>query len=624
MLNGESMYKFETPKDIKKLIRSILELAVLVWVLFIIVKALFTFVEYVPYESSDKKVVSGEDHGFIALSYFGIDREGTPTRISEEKLKSQLGALNDNGYVTITQKDIEDYYKSGTPLPDKSLFLMFEDGRQDTSIYAQKIMEEYNYKATMFTYAEKFDSKDSFFLMPKDLKKLEETGFWEMGSSGYRLSYINVFDRYGRFIGELSSVEYSAMSQYLGRNYNHYLMDFLRDVNGLPMETGSQMKERIYGDYVLLRDAYTEGFGKVPGAYILLHSNTGRFGENDRVSKANEDAISTIFTMNFNREGYSRNDKSSSIYDLTRLEPQANWFTNHLLMRIWDDLPNEEKGNLRFVVGDSTQKERWLLKKGAVEYQKDRERIALTSLPEDTGCLKLIGDGSSNVQLSTVLTGNKLGCQSVILRANDDLTKGVEIMLRNNILYLMQDGEVLEEVDLYDFDGTRKISVEEDKRNSLAGEYAALAKYAVSARQSADYVKMSQKVSALSVSSVEDGAEEYRPQIKLNEMGNRKLDVDLRNDYITVKIDGKPVWEQHSVETSGDNGIYLQSGWTEYGYSQRNIADDVYDGVFEKLEIKDADTGSMLYTYRLTGVEKARQSVKDAFDAVVNWFITNI
>ena len=69
------MYKFETAKDVKKLIRSILELAVLIWVLFVIARALFTFSVYEPYAKDDKEIVSGEDHGFIALSYFGIDRE---------------------------------------------------------------------------------------------------------------------------------------------------------------------------------------------------------------------------------------------------------------------------------------------------------------------------------------------------------------------------------------------------------------------------------------------------------------------------------------------------------------------------------------------------------------------
>lgn len=618
------MYKFETAKDVKKLIRSILELAVLIWVLFVIARALFTFTVYEPYAKDDKEIVSGEDHGFIALSYFGIDREGSSSRISEDRLNKELKALRDNGYVTITQKDIEDYYKNGTPLPDKALYLMFEDGRQDTAIYAQKVMEEYNYKATMFTYAEKFDVVDSFFLMPKDLLKLEQNGFWELGSNGYRLSYINVFDRYGRYIGELNSKEYSAMSKYLGRDYNHYLMDYIRDANDLPMETYSQMRSRISGDYELMKKSYNKGLGKVPSAYILLHSNTGMFGENDKVSEVNEEAIASTFTMNFNREGYSLNNTESSIYDLTRLEPQANWYTNHLLMRIRDDLPKEDKDGILFVVGDKSQNESWQLQRGAVEYQKGDERIVLTSLPEDTGSLKLLKKAPRDIAVETTLKGNKLGLQAVILGADDDGTGGVEVSLQNNVLCLYQDGQVLEEVDLYEFDGTEKISVDEDKRDSLAGEYAALARYAVSAEQSYEYTKMSKEASLMDVPTVKDGAEEYRPQLKLNEPGSRELYIELKDNVLNVKIDGKDVWKAKKVTVKEESNIYLKGAFTEYGYSQRNVVDDVYDAVFDKLQITDPDTGNVLYSYRLTGIDKIIQTVKNVFNKVLNWFIKYI
>ena len=618
------MYKFETAKDVKKLIRSILELAVLIWVLFVIARALFTFSVYEPYAKDDKEIVSGEDHGFIALSYFGIDREGSSSRISEDRLNKELKALRDNGYVTITQKDIEDYYKNGTPLPDKALYLMFEDGRQDTSIYAQKVMEEYNYKATMFTYAEKFDVVDSFFLMPKDLLKLEQNSFWELGSNGYRLSYINVFDRYGRYIGELNSKEYSAMSKYLGRDYNHYLMDYIRDANDLPMETYSQMRSRISGDYELMKKSYNKGLGKVPPAYILLHSNTGMFGENDKVSEVNEEAIASTFTMNFNREGYSLNNTESSIYDLTRLEPQANWYTNHLLMRIRDDLPKEDKDGILFVVGDKSQNESWQLQRGAVEYQKGYERIVLTSLPEDTGSLKLLKKAPRDIAVETTLKGNKLGLQAVILGADDDGMGGVEVRLQNNVLCLYQDGQVLEEVDLYEFDGTEKISVDEDKRDSLAGEYAALARYAVSAEQSYEYTKMSKEASLMDVPTVKDGAEEYRPQLKLNEPGSRELYIELKDNVLNVKIDGKDVWKAKKVTVKEESNIYLKGAFTEYGYSQRNVVDDVYDAVFDKLQITDPDTGNVLYSYRLTGIDKIIQTVKNVFNKVLNWFIKYI
>lgn len=46
------------------------------------------------------------------------------------------------------------------------------------------------------------------------------------------------------------------MMEELGRNYNHYLMDYIRDKNGIPKETYSQMKTRITTDYQLLEEKY--------------------------------------------------------------------------------------------------------------------------------------------------------------------------------------------------------------------------------------------------------------------------------------------------------------------------------------------------------------------------------
>ncbi len=617
------MYRIETKKDKVKLFRSILQLAVLITLLVLVLRALFTFIEYVPYDPADKAVVSGEDHGFVALSYIGVDRESKASRIDEEKLKEHLQALYNNGYVTITQEDIENYYNNGTPLPDKALFLMFEDGRNDTAIYAQSVMEKFNYKGTMFTYAEKFRSEDSMFLMPNDLKELKESGFWEIGSNGYRLAYINVFDRYNRFIGELSSTEYTEMAPYFGRDYNQYLMDYIRDRNDLPVESYSQMRARILGEYDLMEEEYLQGLGEMPKAYTLMHANTGAFGTNDKVSAVNEECIKRLFHMNFNREGYSYNTADVDIYDLTRMQPQSTWYTNHLLMRIKDDLPEEDQDSIQFVTGDVQGQEKWSLEKGAVEY-KD-ELIALTSESDGSGILRLNSDeAQTDVAFSCILKGNVLGYQAVHLRSNEDLTQEVSVVLWDNMLLLTQNGEVLEVVDLYEIDEIPPVSVEEDKRDSMAGEYAAFAHNATSVAASREYKELQDQVESTEVDSVADGAEEYRPAIDINELGERKLEISLVGDHIDVKLDDKEVWTDYKLDHTEAGSICLESACKEYGYSQRNILDDVYDGVFERIEIKDMRSGSVVYSNLSTGVDQVWYQIKIVWDKVINWFIENL
>lgn len=308
-------------KDRIKIFRSLLEWIILISLLIIILKALLSFSEYKPYDS--KNVSDTTDTGFIAVSYFGVDRNGDDTLISAERLNEHLKSLKDNGYVTITQQDILDYYEKGKKLPEKSLFLIFEDGRTDTTIFSQKIIEEYNYKSTILTYSDKFEKEDPKFLKVGDLKSLEKSTYWELGTNGYRLEYINVFDKDLNFLGRMNSLQFSEQSSNIRRDYNHYLMDYIRDEDNVPVESYEEMKDRIDYDYEKSEKIYEEKLGKNPDLNILMHSNTGQFGTNNRASKINEKWIKELYKMNFNREGYSLNTKDNSIYDLTRIDPQS-------------------------------------------------------------------------------------------------------------------------------------------------------------------------------------------------------------------------------------------------------------------------------------------------------------
>lgn len=203
---------------------------------------------------------------------------------------------------------------------------MFEDGRRDTALFSGPLLEKYNYIGTVMSYGNKLKEKDPKFLNAKDIKTLEKSSYYEMGTNGYRLSYINVFDRYDNFLGELSPEEFTSLSKYIDKNYNHYLMDFIRDEHGIPSEDYDQMENRITEDYLLMDEIYKRELGMLPRVYALMHSNTGRFATDKNVSIVNEKLIKQHFSINFNREGSALNDRKTDPYDLTRIQPQAYWY----------------------------------------------------------------------------------------------------------------------------------------------------------------------------------------------------------------------------------------------------------------------------------------------------------
>ena len=622
-------FRFTKNKDRHKKIRTLIEIIILLFACFLLVHLFLHLKTYRPYDAGTVEP-GGKDTGFIALSYFGVDRIGdTSTLIGEDRLREHLAALKDQGYVTITQKDIENYYKNKQPLPKKSLFLMFEDGRRDTAIFAQGTLEYLNYKATMFTYPEKFEKKDSKFLTPDDLKELQGSSFWELGTNGYRLQYINVFDRYNNYIGEIDPLRYAMMQKYLGRKYNHYLMDYIRDKNGMPKESYRQMESRVNYDYEKVRDIYTEQLGFIPEAYTLMHSNTSQFGNNNEISELNEKWMRKLFKMNFNREGFSLNQRNSSIYDLTRMQPQPYWPVNHLLMRIKYDTHND----IHFLEGDKTKQAYWTLLKGASEIKG--EKMYLTTLPESIALSRLKGSKDhKDVQVSVQVEGNSLGSQQIFLRANEKMSTYICVSLANGDLVITenQNGNKKElyRNKLVIIDGNTIPSVEEDKKAAEIGEYETMARYAESTDQGREYAARAETRKQDYAPTVAEGGEPYNGMLSVHQRSNRHLDISLKDDKITVKVDDQEAADNISVDVNSSGSLYLGADWHGgEGWSQRNLADDVYDAVFEKLIVKTntasaSDKQETLFSAELTGWEKVKFNIDQAWEALLSWFLKHL
>ena len=88
-----------------------------------------------------------------------------------------------------------------------------------------------------------------------------------------------------------------------------------------------------------------------------------------------------------------------------------------------------------------------------------------------------------------------------------------------------------------------------------------------------------------------------------------------------VAIDGRVAIENLEVDGEAGERVALLSAWGGYGWSQTNYADDVYDGVFEKVSVTD-DRGTVLYEDVLHGWDAVRRRTTQVWDAVIDWFVT--
>ena len=560
---------------------------------------------------------------FITVSYSGIStsEELESKIVSQRAFEEQMAALHASGYVTISQQDILDYYQRHATLPEKAMFIIFEDGILNTATLAQPSLRKYNYIASMCTYALNLTDINSKFATTQDIKKLLSNTYWELGTNGYRLSYINVFDRYGNYFGHLNTNEFVTIDDYLRRDYNHYLMDFLRDEDRLREETVDEMNARFEFDYSQMHDIYNAELGYVPSLYILMHSNTGAFGNDTLTSAKNRDLLASIFGMNFNRQGSCLNNLESSIFDLSRLQSQAYFSTNHLLMRIKDDTGDD----VAFVTGDENQAAMWYQDKGVTEYKG--HKIILTTDPYDKGQIMLNAGLFSDFDLSVTLQGNKVGVQSIYLRTDRDLEDGVQISLENNNLVvrdLSAGGAELFRLDLFEFDGGATMSEQEHEHNGLVALCEAIIQYDEDAERIAWATERLEKLNNTWPINLAEGGTPYVPDLDISDRDSRAVRVRLLGSRLSVWLDGRTVVENLSVSSDKRGSIALGAEvWKDPDkYSQANLYDDVYDAVFVDPIITDIDDeNTIYYAYQLSDLQKLEEAARKVFQSVTNFFL---
>ena len=92
------------------------------------------------------------------------------------------------------------------------------------------------------------------------------------------------------------------------------------------------------------------------------------------------------------------------------------------------------------------------------------------------------------------------------------------------------------------------------------------------------------------------------------------------------KLDDKSIPQEITVAENGQGGVLLGASWQGEAWSQRNLADDVYDAVFEKFTITTStgkDEEKVLFTTELSGWDKFVFQAKETWESILFWFLRN-
>lgn len=568
-------------KNRRKIIRSIAQLIVVIFLAAILIRVVFLTEKRV-----EEKVPLENKDGFIALSYFGVSRGDSPKYVSKKNLKEQLALLERQGYKTITQQDILDFYEKNKPLPEKSLYLSFEDGRTDSSIFAQNIMENLNYKATMFTYANKMDTRDNKFLKPKDLLLMEKSGYWELGSNGYRLTYINIYNDKGQSLGMID--ENDVPNKTTIEYYNHYLMDFIRNQYMIPSETRMEMEARIKKDYKLMHDIYKEKLGEVPRAYAIMHANSLYNNMEPLVQSVNDQQIKENFSMHFNREQGAYNNADADLYNLSRLQVSPYWSTNHVMMKI----RQASKQNVEFEIGDQELAKKWSIVNGAVQFTNNE--MTITSPPSSEGRVLLKKTLPEQYTVNFAFKGNVVGQQSIYLNYDEKNNSYIRVALVDNEIVVSEKlagaGVVEKE----------RFPLNEIKWNEE--EYAF------------------NKATVYSYQDTQRGSRIAEEEYPRNLTKKRVFNITVNKDKIKIDVDkelSKTIEVNPAIQGTqiGFGALFSKKDTTHEQY-----ADDIYDTLIEDILILDKNDQT-IFTNQYTKFDKVKYKTATIFNNVVDFFI---
>jgi peptidoglycan/xylan/chitin deacetylase (PgdA/CDA1 family) len=96
--------------------------------------------------------------------------------VPPELFEAQLRLISDNGFTTITLRDLYEYLAIGKPLPDKPIILTFDDGYLDNYTNAFPLLQKYGMTGTFFVLTGPADAGNPNYLSWDMIQAMSDGG----------------------------------------------------------------------------------------------------------------------------------------------------------------------------------------------------------------------------------------------------------------------------------------------------------------------------------------------------------------------------------------------------------------------------------------------------------------
>jgi peptidoglycan/xylan/chitin deacetylase (PgdA/CDA1 family) len=216
-------------------------------------------VQLSPAELSRWKPLPAFSGSIPVVAYEGVGEDG-PRSVTRLQLARHLAMLSQQGFETISIDQYRDWrHGKAEGIPPRPILIAFDGARLSAYRGADRLLQRYGFRATMFVPTALISSENHALLMWKELKRMHDSGRWDVQAEGTRGDVRVALDAGG-----------ATAPEYAVRRYT--------DSEGT--ETYAEWQQRVTDDLFEARETLVE-HGFEPAALSVPAGDYGRLGNND-------------------------------------------------------------------------------------------------------------------------------------------------------------------------------------------------------------------------------------------------------------------------------------------------------------------------------------------------------
>jgi peptidoglycan/xylan/chitin deacetylase (PgdA/CDA1 family) len=251
------------------------------------------------------------------IAYRGITESAPSDQldVSQARFAEQLAALRHMGFRSVSMDQYIRFRQGdGAGLPERPILITFDGGRLDSYRGADKVLQRYGFRATMFVASGAVEAGDHDYLTWDELRRMANSGRWDVEPAAHNADERVVVDAAGDKAPAYSSLRYTRSTG---------------------VETAAAFEERVSLDVFAAKDSLA-AHGFDTRAFSVPAGDDGG-------QQLVADLLSRQFAVSFVRD--PRNDPSYTrpTGDATAFGVNASITTDRLYMWLRDNAPTSGK-----------------------------------------------------------------------------------------------------------------------------------------------------------------------------------------------------------------------------------------------------------------------------------------